>query len=418
MGLLEPITHKEEIEDLMSSAQRMYDNSKENFEEQKDKTSKALEELGKLKLKSWANEMEMFSSKFKCFNNVEIIKKEEKSLEFIGKNEKPEQMLINIEEASMNAQDMLKAGGLALGAGALVGIASYGGAALFAKASTGKAISTLKGAAKTNSILAFFGGGAKATGGLGVLGGKVVLAGIVVAPVLLVSGLIAGANGKAKLEEAKKIHAEAKEKSEKIDMMTTGMLGIEKMSNNYRAFIKKFNKKFSLFLNELERIKEKYNASEENMVDFNTMTIAEQKTLHISWLMAQVYYHILSVSILTDDGKVSKEAEESLKYADKTIKDIKKDTLKLTGEEAGAADLLWKDSANLMLIINMIFCILMIKRGIDNISYEILEGLAYIISSIIAFPIFFKYKNLPKNKLFKWRVIRLIIAIFFIIIVL
>ena len=418
MGLLEPITHKEEIEDLIISAQRMYDASKENFEVQKDKTSKALEELGKLKLKSWAEEMDMFSSKFKSFNNVEIIKKEEMSIDFIGKKEKPEQMLINIEEASMNAQDMLKAGSIALGAGALVGIASYGGAALFAKASTGTAISTLKGAAKTKSILAFFGGGSKVAGGLGVLGGKLVLAGIVVTPVLIVSGLIARANGKEKLEEAKKIHAEAKEKSEKIDMITTGMSGIEKMSNNYKTFINKFNKKFKLFLNELERIKEKYNASEEIMVDYNTMTIAEQKTLHISWLMAQIYYQILSVSILTDDGNVSKESEECIKYADKALKDIKKETLKLTGEEASAADLIWKDSANLMLLINMIFSILMLNKCIGNIRYDILEGLTYFITSIIAFPIFFKFKNLPKNKLFKWRAIRLIIAIIFIIIVL
>lgn len=418
MGLLEPITHKEEIENLINSAQRRYDNSKENFEKQKEKTSKELEELGKVKLNSWATEMEMFSSKFKCFNNIEIIKKEETNIMFVGKDEKPEQMLINIEQASMNAQDILKSGGLALGAGALVGIASYGGVALFAKASTGTAISTLKGVAKTNAILAFFGGGSKAVGGLGKFGGKLVLAGIVVVPLLFVSGLIASANGKAKLAEAKKFHAEATEKSEKLDMITTGMAGIEKMSKNYRTFIKKFNKKFTLFLNELEKIKEKYNATEENMTDFNTMTIAEQKTLHITWLMAQVYYHVLSVSILTDDGNVSKEAEEGLKYADKTLNDMKKETLKLTGEEAKAVDLLWKDSANFMIVINMVFSISMICVAIDNINYDILEGLAYIISSIIAFPIFFKFKNLPKNKLFVWRIIRLIIAIMFIVIAL
>ena len=320
MGLLEPITHKEEIEDLLHSAQFRYDNAIEEFEKQKEKTSKELELLGQVKLDSWAKEMDKFSQNFKCFNNLEIIRKEEKNIVFVGANEKPEQMLINIEQASMNAEDMLKVGGLALGAGALVGIATYGGAAMFAKASTGTAISALKGAAKSNAILSFFGGGSKAVGGLGKLGGKLVLGGIAIAPILIVGGIIANANGKAKLAEAKKVHAEAMEKSEKIETVTTGMLGIEKMSKNYRDFIKKFNKKFNSFLKELERIKEKYNGSQECTIDFNIMTKNEQKTLHLTWLMAQIQYHILSANILTDDGKVSKEAEETLKNAKRNIK--------------------------------------------------------------------------------------------------
>ena len=40
MGLLEPITHKQEIEDLLSEAQEEYDSSLKKFEEQKKQTTK------------------------------------------------------------------------------------------------------------------------------------------------------------------------------------------------------------------------------------------------------------------------------------------------------------------------------------------------------------------------------------------
>lgn len=147
------------------------------------------------------------------------------------------------------------------------------------------------------------------------------------------------------------------------------------------------------------------------------MTKNEQKTLHLTWLMAQIQYHILSANILTDDGKVSKDAEETLKNADKSLKDMQKGTLKLKGEEAKAVDILWNIPANVMLVINMFFCLIMVLLMADNIKYDFGEGILYFITAVIAFPIFFKYKNLSKSELFKWRIVRLIISIFFIIIV-
>jgi len=53
-----------------------------------------------------------------------------------------------------------------------------GGAAAFGSASTGTAISSLSGKAASNAILAWFGGGSKAVGGLGMAGGNMVLPGI------------------------------------------------------------------------------------------------------------------------------------------------------------------------------------------------------------------------------------------------
>lgn len=241
VGLLEPITHKEEIESLLNEAQSMYDNAKNKFESQKKQTTKRLENLGKVKVNAWAEGMDTFVTAFGTFKNVEMDRRIDTNMEFIGSDEEPKQMLMNIQNASMTANEVAKAGFAALGTGALVGIASYGGAMMFGTASTGTAIAALSGAAKTNATLAWFGGGTKAAGGLGMSGGKVILAGVVVTSIVSVAAAIAGAKGKEKLAEAKKIHAEAEEAVSQMNIMTTGMEGIAKMSDNYSSFIKNLN---------------------------------------------------------------------------------------------------------------------------------------------------------------------------------
>lgn len=67
--------------------------------------------------------------------------------------------------------------------------AAYKAAAAVGVASTGTAISTLSGAAATNAILAWLGGGALAVGGGGMALGTTVLGGLVTGPALFTAGL-------------------------------------------------------------------------------------------------------------------------------------------------------------------------------------------------------------------------------------
>ena len=407
MGLLEPITHKEEIESLLNEAQSMYDNAKNKFESQKKQTTKRLENLGKVKVNAWTEGMDSFVTAFGTFKNVEMDRRIDSNMDFIGSDEEPKQMLMNIQNASMTANEVAKAGFAALGTGALVGIASYGGAMMFGTASTGTAIAALSGAAKTNATLAWFGGGAKAAGGLGMAGGKLILAGVIVA----VAAVIAGAKGKEKLAEAKKIHAEAEEAVSQMNIMTTGMEGIAKMSDNYSSFIKKLNKKFAPFLQELERIKNSHPVDADGMIDFDSLSIVEQKTLHVSWLMAQVYYHVLSTPILNSKGEVSSEAREALSASTKGLKQIKKDTYKMVDEDAQVGDIVWKPEANKMLIVNFFAVVIMIALGCLSMSTSVLKGILLIVCAGVAFPIFFKFRNLPASRIYTWRLVRLVGAI-------
>lgn len=347
-----------------------------------------MENLGKVKVNAWMEGMDSFVTAFGTFKNVEMDRRIDSNMDFIGSDEEPKQMLMNIQNASMTANEVAKAGFAALGTGALVGIASYGGAMMFGTASTGTAIAALSGAAKTNATLAWFGGGAKAAGGLGMAGGKLILAGVVVAPIVAVAAVIAGAKGKEKLAEAKKIHAEAEEAVSQMNIMTTGMEGIAKMSDNYSSFIKKLNKKFAPFLQELERIKNSHPVDADGMIDFDSLSIVEQKTLHVSWLMAQVYYHVLSTPILNSKGEVSSEAREALSASTKGLKQIKKDTYKMVDEDAQVGDIVWKPEANKMLIVNFFAVVIMIALGCLSMSTSVLKGILLIVCAGVAFPIF------------------------------
>ena len=199
MGVFEGITHSEEIQQLLNDAQTQYDTAKNNLESQKKRTTQSLEGLGKDKINAWSRDMNKFLDSFGAFNNVQMVCKIDENYDFLGKDETPAELMINMQRATYNADEMIKAGALSLGTGALVGIATYGGVAMFGSASTGTAIASLHGAAKTNATLAWLGGGSLAAGGKGIAGGTVVLDGVVVGAIALAGGIIAGAQGKAKL---------------------------------------------------------------------------------------------------------------------------------------------------------------------------------------------------------------------------
>lgn len=414
MGLLEPITHSEEIEKLLSDAKRIYEDAEKRMDRQKSKTSKSLEELGKTKVASWSTNMDGFVHTFQSFTNIEMQGSMVLETDFYGKSIEPAEMMVEIKQASMTAGEIAKMGFTAAGTGALIGVATYGGAMMFGTASTGTAIAALSGAAKTNATLAFLGGGAKAAGGLGMVGGKIMLAGAAVIPFAVVAGLIAGARGKQKLAEAKEVHAQAEQAAVQMKTVTTGMEGIEKMTRNYNAFIVKLGKKFRPFLREMERIRSEHPCADGQQIDYNELSEVEQKTLHLTWLLAQVYYHVLTVPLLTADGKVTEDAESVLASSVKELKQFQKDTFKMCGADAQAADLFWKSQANIVCGVNFVYIALLLA-SIFLLPGKLVTILARILSGTIAFPIFFKFRNLPESKKYIWRLVRLATAIVFLV---
>ncbi len=218
----EALSNNNKAKELIEKAEKKYERAKDELEIQRDHLSENLDELGKTKLYSWSNDIGTFVDLFKKFKKVDIQGD-------VNINEKLKLQINNsdnfnkMEVASLKASEVVEAGISALGAGALAGIASYGGAMMFASASTGTAIATLSGAAATNATLAWFGGGSLAAGGLGMAGGTAVLGGIVAGPVLAVAGFIMAAKSEENLASAKKIYSEAELAVEKLDTMTDFM---------------------------------------------------------------------------------------------------------------------------------------------------------------------------------------------------
>lgn len=410
MGITEYFTHKEEIEELLNSAQLMYDQATSDFENQKQKTTKSLENLGKVKLDCWSNDMEKYIELFQFFNNIEVEKIDDGDTWFLGSNETPETMLINIKDASLKANEVVKAGVSSLGTGALVGIASYGGAMMFGSASTGTAISDLSGAAKKNATLAWFGGGSKSSGGFGMQGGAIVLAGITVASIAAVAAAIAGAKGKEKLAEAKKVYAQAENAAADMRVMITGMKGISKMSDNYLFFIKQVRRKYIPFLNEVEKIKNKYSSDDSPYIDYNVLTPVEQKTLHLSWLMTQIYYKVLSANIVNSDGAVELEAQEIINTSKKELKQIEKEASALKGNEISIRKITWKDKSELIYFAGLFVSILMMYICAYSRHQSTLVRMVAFICSIISFP-FNNRKNLSTDELYSSRFTKIIAAI-------
>ena len=210
------ISSNSKADHMVKAAQDACQQAQEALEEQRAETTNKLETLGTIKLDIWSKEMHDFVQSFQSFKNVRMEGGPELNDRLRLQIENPDN-LKNMEIASIKASEITHAGISALGSGALAGIASYGGAMMFASASTGTAIASLSGVAATNATLAWFGGGSLAAGGLGVAGGTVVLGGIVAGPVLAVAGTLMKAKAEEKLANARQIKAELEQTVEQIE---------------------------------------------------------------------------------------------------------------------------------------------------------------------------------------------------------
>lgn len=412
MGLLESVTHKEEIQKLLTHATAIYDDAKDKLESQQKKTAKTLEKLGKVRINIWAKNMSPIVNTYNSFTDTNVFRNISTNTVLAGQSEAPDQVMSNMNNATMTMREISEVGIASLGAGALMGIASYGGAMMFGRASTGAAISSLSGAAKHNATLAWLGGGALKNGGAGMLGGSLVLAGIVIAPLIAVASCL---NGAQRLEEAKATHAKAVNAATQFNRITAALLDIEQTASKYISRITKFNKQCKPFISELNRISATYSNLNNSDIDYNSMSLPEQKMMALSWKISQINYQLLSTPILNDNGEVSFEAKIVLKSTEMQIKQIKKDMHQLANEYHPLKDLIWKPKARNALILNFVIIFFLLAAGSSYIITDFVLGLGCFLSCIIAFPIFFIKKDLQPKELYFARIGRAILAIVFVL---
>lgn len=137
--------------------------------------------------------------------------------EFLEGLEVSVQQVEKYKTAAIHAERYFKGGVSAVAASA----AGYGGAMTLATtvgvASTGTAISTLSGAAATNAMLAWFGGGSLAAGGGGMALGSMVLGGITLGPAIAIGGFVLGSEGEKALTRAREYKAKVNKAIAKME---------------------------------------------------------------------------------------------------------------------------------------------------------------------------------------------------------
>jgi molecular chaperone GrpE (heat shock protein) len=184
--------------ELAKAAQERYEQALKRLEEDEQDTNKLAEEYGNVQFKTIRDTI----GRFICFIESTGQKTAQTEKQLLDGIELSVQQLQEFKAAVIGAQTFFTGGVKAAGAAA----AGYGGAVAVATsigvASTGTAISTLSGAAATNAMLAWFGGGAIAAGGGGMAVGVWVLGGITAIPAVAIGGFMAAREGKKAMTKA------------------------------------------------------------------------------------------------------------------------------------------------------------------------------------------------------------------------
>jgi len=279
-----------EAKNIIDSAESRYKDKKLEVDKAEKKVNNELAYLGELKLEIWQG-FNQFYDVITKIKNCKILKGEAKDESLkISKEE-----LDNLKSLSFKAIELLGASAGSLGAGALAGLAAYGGTMAVGTASTGAAIAGLSGVAATNATLAALGGGSLAAGGLGMAGGTVVLGGLVAAPALVIGGIFLAIKGNSSLEKAHEVSDKADKAVTQMNLSVTIIKDISMTVNSVYKELKLLNDNFKITLDRLKGI-----VSEKQ--DFNNFTVEEVKITETSVLVIKILKKLTTTDLLIKKG--------------------------------------------------------------------------------------------------------------------
>lgn len=206
---------RKEANAIKASSEELYNHWKKEYEVVEKSAKDSISCFGEVRLNSLKNTVGGF---LKCLKDMGQ-KNKDKSYEMLDEIEIPREVLNELGSLEMSASAIL--GGTVttgvLGTAAALGVmqatplAVTGAVGALASASTGTAISSLSGAAASNAILAWLGGGSIASGGGVIAAGAATLATITTAATavatggvaIATAGIIASRHFSKKLTEAK-----------------------------------------------------------------------------------------------------------------------------------------------------------------------------------------------------------------------
>jgi len=293
---------RKEAKSLKEEADNLLAEIEAENEWQREETNTVLEQFGNVRLKALQETVKPFLDYLKY---MKVGNKEKEYEIFRSIDIKPEEVA-TLERISMNASQAMKttvlAGSVASVALAGVPTAVTTAVSAYAAASTGTAIATLHGAAATNAMLAWLGGGSLAAGGGGIAAGTAVLTGITYATAgvfaLAAAGIVGSMHYSKKLTEATEYLSKVEEYKAKMEVGWAVLDGIRQRA-----------KELEDLTNELKyRIQEKLQLLEPLVYDFMPDDKYYMKTFQTNAILVKSMSELAQVPLLNEKGEVSDDS--------------------------------------------------------------------------------------------------------------
>lgn len=286
-------------------AEAQYIEARKNFNAHINTTKHLLSELGKQKLEIRKKTLAEFVSTYKRFQDVRVKDRE------INTEQIPHTLtdseLTKMEKASLQAAELLKGGVGAISTGYLATVGATSLATVAGTASTGTALGSLSGAAYTNALLAWFGGGAISAGGGGMAVGTAVLGGIAIGPVMAVGGFLLANQAEKALTNAVDYATNIDIQIRKLRVAKTALLGIHERVKEIALVLKHLN-------SHLQQLN--YKISHIQCHTSTDLTEDDEKILYIAVEFAFVLNKVLDVPVIdADHGTASEQSKKVLQQA-------------------------------------------------------------------------------------------------------
>lgn len=267
----------------------------------RDDLNETLEDFGKVRLEALHNTVGKFLSYLDKLNQ----KAKSKEYDFLKEIDISYDEIQEMKKVDMKASDALKVaavgGGFAAIALAGTGPLVTSAVTAFATASTGTAISSLSGAAATNAVLAWLGGGSLAAGGGGMAAGAATLATITTVATtgvaIIAVGTLASAFYAKKNTEATKYLAEVQEWAEQVKASWIVIGGIKQRVLELQGLTQQLESKSLDSLQKLGDIVESFDAN----------NVEHTKVFQQSAIMIKSMSELAQVPILDNDGNLNEQ---------------------------------------------------------------------------------------------------------------
>jgi len=287
---------------LRSEADTLQEETLREDERRKDIANQELEEFGSVRLGALQSTVKVFLGYLKIMK----YNYNEKTYHLGGSVSLTTNDIDSLKRIDMNASEALSATAVAstAAAAAIQGVPTAVTSLVthYAMASTGTAIAELHGAAATNAVMAWLGGGSIASGGGGMAAGAAVLEGIVGVSTGIVAlaslGIVASVHYSRKLTSAQEYHSQVLVNREKAEAAWDLIDRILERADEL--------KEVTLALE--ERIIDQLEYMEPLIYDFNTTDPYYVETFKQTALMVKSMSEISQVPIINEKGYVSEES--------------------------------------------------------------------------------------------------------------